>query len=1204
MSSNEVDIKIKTSVDGDELESLNKQLKQLSAEETEIKVGADANSATDKLREVQKKAKEIAAEKTLVNIGVATEGLEEIKKIKSEYNELKNMLPPNLRVQMDNAAEDRIDEIRKKINDLDGLSPQIKTMIESGAIDELQAIQTATDNLDGSSPKIKPTVDDSEAISSLQNIQNQAEGISGLEQGVGGLLATAGASQLLTNGVETATNMDKAWRNWVGSLQQSGMGLDQAKKKADGFYDTVNNLASTGQSSDSLFKNVAGLVINLNNKVSDSTLGMTEKVVAGYEMLGGRTGATMYEMEKELKNFLSTGDLGLMEDTLSSLRDPEKWKGLLEGADTVDERIKILQDMLQEEGIMGALDIDAPSKSIDQLKALFDASMTNIGTTLINMIKPIADGFMWLDELTKGASTSILSTIAVVGLLGVGLIGLVGALGMVGRSFTATLSGIKGFGSILKGGGGLVNALKGAGLATQTAELGANTAALTANTAALEANNLARAASMGGAAKGIKGVGAVGGAASGAAPGAAAGATGLSAISASITTMLVPLIAISAVIAIMIPIVAGLAIEVLLFVRLIGEVVIALRFDKLNLTSAIEGIKQIGLAMWELLKAFTVLTAINIVNVVYTATGGIINTSLALAQFWVASKEIEALLNEVSKMNIDDSSVNKINQIALSIKGIASAMGQLTGLNLSGLGVMLTGGMQAIRQNIRHMTDIGKEIQAINIPSIPKEKTDMIQRLADTLKYLQKASDAVNESLGWFGEKIITIKDSKGMKATLDNLYKIATQINTVNIPSVNAGKTDTIKRLSDVTGDLQKASESIKDALGVGWYGKKMVSITDTKGMKTTLDNLYIIGTAINTVNLPNIPKEKIDTIRNLNNAIMPLVNASKSISDNWTSIVATPAMAEPFKLAIDTLYSINQHLNTKGFNIDPAKTQAITNLKTIISKIAEVGLYISNNCANIGTNITDNAGNIKSAISALYSINQHLNSMPFQVDTAKINILNSLKTTIQAINNALSAGAGVQAAAQNMGSKITTGFKIGAKNLGSASVTVVSAAISAVKNRYDTMQSAGNALGAALVSGFRAGAGINSPIAAIISGMNDTISFIRSLTSDFYTAGSALGANLTAGMTDEEKADLNVNDLLRQNSGSVMDIYYGSSVNWVGGAAGSPFEEANNGESMYPSGGNNIINNFNSLITERDVANYVMDIIEDYNDREASRS
>ncbi|GLI12409.1 hypothetical protein MARBORIA2_14990 [Methanobrevibacter arboriphilus] len=742
MSEN-VTININTKVNDDGVKDLKSELSNLENRNVNVSATADAKSATDKLREVQKKAKEIAAEKTLVNIGVATKGLEEIKKIKSEYNELKNMLPPNLRVQMDNAAESRIDEIRKKINDLDGLSPQIKTMIESEAIDELQAIQTATDNLDGLSPKIKPTVDDSEAISSLQNIQNQAEGISGLEQGVGGLLATVGAGQLLNTGVETATNMDKAWRNWVGSLQQSGVGLSEAKKKADGFYKTVNNLASVGQSNDGFFKSIAGLMIAYNTSISDSTLEMTENVVAGYEMLGGRTGATMYEMEKELKNFLANGEMGKMEDTLSSLKDPDKWMGLLKGAKTAEERIAVLKDMLQEEGIMGALNIDAPSKSIDQLKAMFDAAMTDIGTSLINMIKPIADGFMWLDELTNGASTSILSTVAVVGLLGVGLIGLVGALGMVGRSFTSTLSGIKGFSSAMKGGSGIFSALKGGGLATQTAELGANTAALTANTTALEANNLARATSAGAAAKGIKGIGAVGSAASGAAPGAAAGATGLSAISASITTMLVPLIAISAVIAIMIPIVAGLAIEVLAFVRLIGEVVKWLAFDKINLKPAIEGIKQIGLAMWEIGRAFAAMILINVVGIIHTVLGGFLVFVGSLATFVGEVKIAVPIINELANINnIDPGLATKIKQFNEACQQVVTAVIALDSISVAQFSWNpLTNFVKAVTQAKKDITESAKILN--NFKDINNIDPAVATKLKVVMESLKPVADAI-----------------------------------------------------------------------------------------------------------------------------------------------------------------------------------------------------------------------------------------------------------------------------------------------------------------------------------------------------------------------------------------------------------------------------------------------------------------------------
>ena len=391
--------------------------------------------AIDKLDEIQKKANTFEEATYNINptvVGNALEKLDEIRKI-ADFDGLSTYINPTV---VGNALE-KLENIRK-VAEFDGLAPHINPTVIGDAITELENIQNKADDLDGLSPRIKPTVDDSEALGALQNIQNQVENMtSGLGSGITGILGTVGAEQLMSGGVQTAIDLDKAWRNWVGSLQQTGMSFDQAKTKANQFKSTINQLASQGQSNDSLFKNIAGLVINLNNNVSDSMLGMTEKVVAGYEMLGGRTGATLYEMEKEFKDFLSTGSLGRMQDTLSSLKDPEKWKGLLEGADTVDERIKVMHDMLAEEGIMGALNIDAPSKSIDSLKAIFDAAMTNIGTALITVIKPIADAFTYLDDTTKGLSTTILSSMAVIGLLGVGLGGVVGALGSVIPSITS-----------------------------------------------------------------------------------------------------------------------------------------------------------------------------------------------------------------------------------------------------------------------------------------------------------------------------------------------------------------------------------------------------------------------------------------------------------------------------------------------------------------------------------------------------------------------------------------------------------------------------------------------------------------------------------------------------------------------------------------------------------------------------------------------
>lgn len=1152
-------------------------------------------------------------------------------------------------------SQARLREVMERIGAIDGETATVKTNVDDNATDELSNIQRRAGDLDGLSPVIKPTVDGSEAISELDNIQSKAEGMSGLESGIGGLLGTIGASQLLGSGVETATNMDKAWRNWVGSLQQSGVGLDAAKKKADGFYKTVNNLASVGQSNDGFFKSIAGLMISYNTSISDSTLKMTENVVAGYEMLGGRTGATMYEMEKELKNFLANGEMGKMEDTLSSLKDPQKWMGLLKGADTAEERISVLKDMLQEEGIMGALNIDAPSKSIDQLKALFDASMTNIGTTLINIIKPIADGFMWLDTVTGGASTSIMSLTAVIGLLGVGLVGIGGYVLNAARSFTGLFSSIK-------SGSGLLGSLgKGAGLAANTVELEANTVALVENTAALEANNVARATSggAGAAAKGLGQLGSVGAAAGSAAPGAAAGASGFAAISASITSMLIPLIAISAVIAIMIPIIAGLAIEVLLFVRLIGEVVKALGFDKLNLKPAIEGIKQIGLAMFEIGRAFAVLVGINILGIVYNATGGIIGTSIALAQFWTATKEIEVILKDINSLHIDQSSVAKINALTNVLVGITNSMKNMAKLNIAGFVTLLTGGVDGIKANIRNIEEIGKAIQGMNIPEVDSNKITLINSLSDVIKKLSEASQSVDDATGWFNEKVLNIDDVEGIAATLRNLAQIARNINSTDIPTVNQDKVGLVKALSDVVKPLAEAGKAVDEAQG--FFGDKVLNIEDVKGMQATLRNIGYIATNINSTDIPAVDKGKIDAVRNIKNVIMPIVESAKAISDNWQSIVATPGMATPFGNAIQALYVINQKLNSTAFSIDPAKIQAITNMKTVIAKVAEIGLYLSQNSGNIGSNITSNAsvlsssigslyvvnqkinssafalapekvtaiGNLKpfiqrvaeiglylsqnsgnlgaiaanqgalsGAIQSLYVINQKINSMPFQIDSAKASAIASLKSLIQTVVSTLSAANGVQSAAQNMGSKITTGFKTGAKNLVLAVNTVLASAITAVQSKYNTMYSAGNALGLKLVAGFKAGAGIHSPMAAVVSGLDDTINHIRGLASHFYSAGSDLGSSLTSGWTDEQKAQTSVSELLKSNSGSVMSIFNNAGINWSGSSAagGSGISAAGGGDIgydiEYPSPNYYDIH-LNGLVTEQGMIDKLMNLI-----------
>lgn len=171
---------------------------------------------------------------------------------------LKTLEGGNKSIKIDDSSMDDLSaktrEAAKRVQELDGLAPKVKPSVDDAAIGDLDNIQKRTEDLDGLAPKIKPTVDSSEAQGEIKAIENGLSGLEGMAIGVG---SAVGAGVLIGGGYETALNMDKAWRSWVGSIQHSGASLEDAKTRADELYGTVNRLSSEGQSSDSFFKNIA-----------------------------------------------------------------------------------------------------------------------------------------------------------------------------------------------------------------------------------------------------------------------------------------------------------------------------------------------------------------------------------------------------------------------------------------------------------------------------------------------------------------------------------------------------------------------------------------------------------------------------------------------------------------------------------------------------------------------------------------------------------------------------------------------------------------------------------------------------------------------------------------------------------------------------------------------------------------------------------
>ncbi|MDR3062549.1 MAG: hypothetical protein LBU40_00230, partial [Methanobrevibacter sp.] len=1084
------------------------------------------------------------------------------------------------------------------------------------ASESSKQLEESLQGIDGGG--LKDTSDQSnELAENLNNASAATEALNAVTSG----LASAGLATTMLSWADSAGNAQSQFSRLENAMSNNGMNVSATM---DSWKSAMSSVADiTGRSAGAVrehFIAMANLGITNSDLISSSFKGIAS---AAYQTNSSIEGVSSTFNRLTLSGALQARSLVSMG---LSMEDFAKVMGV--SVDNVTSKFKEMDVKTRMATMNSVLAMKYGSQANQQFKNSWEGLKTEADKAMQGLARFAGDLLLpTLIPATKALSSVVNGvTGALRGLPGP-LQGVLSVVGSVAAGFTTLVLGIsatrsalsllnvgktindfKKLGSTLKsamniskGADALGSGVSGSKIVKNTVELQANSAALLENTAALKANNLARATGggAGGAAKGISQIGSAGAAAGAAAPGAAAGATGFAAISASMSAMLVPLIAISGVIAIMIPIIAGLVIEVLLFVRLIGEVVKALGFDKLNLKPAIEGIKQIGLAMFELSKAFAALTLVNIIGVVYNATGGIIGTSIALGQFWIASKEIESVLSQLNSLKIDNSAVAKVNLFVNVLIGITEAMKNMAGLNVSGLVTFLTGGVGAIKANINNIVEIGKSIQGMNIPSIDASKVVLVKALAETVKSLSEASQAVDNATGWFNEKVLNTEDVNGIQATLRNLVEIAKIINVAQIPVVAKDKVVLVKALADVIKPLSDASQAIDSA--TGWFNEKVLNREDVNGIRATLNNLVEIAKIINSSNIPNVGTEKIEAIKNINNVIQPIASASKSINDNVGSITAMPSMATPFKNAIDTLYSINQHLNSKAFSLDTTKIQAITSLKQFIDKIGEIGGGISNNIGKLA-NMTANANTIRNAINELYSINQHVNSKAFSVGADKIAVINTLKTLIQSIISTLSSAGGVQPAAKNLGAKIPIGFKMGVATLGAAGLEAVNTVINAVKNRNGAMQSAGNSLGSALLRGFKIGADMHSPMAGIVAGLDATINHIKGLTGQFHSAGKSLGEQLAAGYTDEEKQKLTASQLLNSNRGSVLSIFKDSNVSFSGmSAAGG--EDISKYKIEYP---NSTTNNFylESLITDQNAMDKLANLINKINEQNNMRT
>ena len=229
-------------------------------------------------------------------------------------------------------------------------------------------------------------------------------------------------------------------------------------------------------------------------------------------------------------------------------------------------------------------------------------------------------------------------------------------------------------------------------------------------------------------------------------------------LAGAFTTLIVPTLAIAGVIAVLIPIIAGLAVEAMFFLKLVGQVMSAMHFEDINVEGVAESIQALATALAWIGVAMLSMSFVSLTTgLAFWVTGlgrveGILNVAMDMLR-----KATTSLNQLASAGSVSPNVAENLKRLGEALNGVSSAMLSLTGVQLSSMiGNLLTGfgkfgtladTLDKAKDDIQHaITAINSmEFEGIDESKVQQIKTtcDAIASFGDAFKGL---SDIRGES--------------------------------------------------------------------------------------------------------------------------------------------------------------------------------------------------------------------------------------------------------------------------------------------------------------------------------------------------------------------------------------------------------------------------------------------------------------------------
>ena len=597
---------------------------------------------------------------------------------------------------------------------------------------------------------------------------------------------------------------------------------------------------------------------------------------------------------------------------------------------------------------------------------------------------------------------------------------------------------------------------------------------------------------------------------------AAAGATeatvasaGLSGLGASISSMLAPLLTIAAVVAIMIPVVVALAAEALIFIRALAEVFKALNFDKLDLSGDIDGLKQIGVAIWELCKAMAAVVATSWLTMVYQGISAIMLFNDPIKVAVDELKKTATLVKGFADITIPENVPSNLQALSTSLGAVAKAMWSLESVGVSVLAgsvLTLNGYLGTLSQNLaiakNELTESARQINGMSeLDTIDEGVASKLEAVTSSLANVGKAMGALSD-VNWdinmgnivnlggaFGTITSHLEDAK------DEIIKAAPVINQFSsLPDIDQSAGEKLKKVSDA---IKNVADSLKNLNGLS---KSMGG--DNGALGTILKKLQI-GESIRAAKsaLTDAAKQ----LQGLND----LPDIPDGIKTKLSKIGSTTATV------INTLKPLT---SIQNMNVNSA---------SIASKVAQARYAISNSAIHLAS------------LSGISTIPDDIPTKLSKVGSTAATLINTLKPLTSIANSEVNAGAintkvaqaryaisnaathiaslaGISTIPENIGetlNRVSTSARqvaTAATNLNTIPVVTATSAnimlaVTAIKTAITQLNS---------LSGTTLNGGIGALLTSVTNALNQLKTTLYAMSSGFYSAGANIGLSIVNGV------------------------------------------------------------------------------------------